>query len=689
MAEQESALTSHRFAVGTGYNCARAPERQSARAPERQSARAPERQSARAPERQSARAPERQSARAPERQSARAPERQSAKAPERQSGPVRPRHGNSDVSVPTAASRAAGCDGPERLPAADGRHPPSRLLAIGLAARPGRRPSPPASRCTRLAHVCRAAACLVGLAAPGFAGAATAQDAPRLLTGMGAEAGPAGVRLTWAVDESRADRIAGFTCVYRTPGHLETGAPGSVACAPEPSPAGARALTVAGLPEYGEYLFELVALTGPGPGIPWPLRALQARVAVTEELAGAASPGRAVTGTGPLVESCRPAATASRRPWRLDEIVSAAHLTHFPGRGWGPAGDPAAPPEWPEPTPLPALVAAAGLDAGPVRQALAGEGMDREALARTLADERFAGAVARAGLGTKALLRRGRDGGHELRLHSSYPFGDDYAFGAAHAVPGWGDDAHPALRPALWNRTDCPPAGRPNAIHDVALALADEAGGGRRLAHAGYGWWAVAPVGMSPERIVATQGGLSFGVPASGLPGDGLSGAGARWTGRLAGHLFWDRRRWAVAGEVSLELLPGGTPRLSGRVENLALAPVDAKTLESAAGPGARLPALALGAGRQTEGAGPSGAWSGALTLETAGAAAGEALAGFPAAGAFRGDWLAALHGPVGAELAGRLRLWTPLPAGADPSVGWPGQAVLVAGFGAARGNAP
>ena len=220
------------------------------------------------------------------------------------------------------------------------------------------------------------------LALTGVAPAA-ADGASRLLTGLSAEAGPAGVRLAWAVDEARADRIAGFTCVYRTPGHLKTGAPGSVSCGPAPSSADARSLTVSGLPEYGDYLFELVALADSAAGVPWPLRALQVRVAVTEALTGAAGPGRTVTGAGPLVEACRPADTASRRPWRLDEIVSAAHLTHFPGRGWGPAGDPAAPAEWPEPTPLPALVSAAGLDAGSVRQALAGEDVDREALART------------------------------------------------------------------------------------------------------------------------------------------------------------------------------------------------------------------------------------------------------------------------------------------------------------------
>ncbi len=528
-------------------------------------------------------------------------------------------------------------------------------------------------------------ACLPGLVALGFAAALSAADSTaHLLTGLTADVGLAGVRLTWTVDESRAGRIVGFSCVYRTPGHLKTGVPGSVACSPSPISADRRALTVVGLPEYGDYLFELVALIGSEPGIPWTLRALQVRIEVTEALAGAAGPDQIVTGAGPLVESCRPDATA-RRPWHLNEIVSASHLTHFPGRGWTPAGDPDAPPEWPEPTPLPELLAKAGLDAEPVRQTLVGDETDSEELAQVLGDEQFAAVVARAGRLTKALLRQDPAGERILRLHTSYPFGDDYAFGAAHAVPGWTDASRQALSPMLWNRVDCPPANRPNAIHDVALALADDAGGGRQLEHAGYGWWAVAPVGLFPERIVATQGGLSYGAPVSGTVAGEAQEAGTHWTGRLAGHMFWDQRRWAVAGEVSLELPTVVGSQLVGRIENLVLAPIDAKSLEPVTRPDARLPALALGAGHRKEGVGQKGTWSGALIVETATDAEGAALAGFPDADAFRGDWLAALHGPDGAEVAGRLRLWTPLPEGADPANGWPQQAVLVAGFGAAR----
>ena len=442
--------------------------------------------------------------------------------------------------------------------------------------------------------------------------------------------------------------------------------------------------TVAGLPEYGDYDFELVAIeTKDGPGIPWPQRALRLRVAVTEELAGPAGPDRAVTGAGPLVEACRPAGDAPRRPWRRDRIVSAAHLTHYPGNGWTPGGDPAIPPDWPEPRPAADLMAEAGVDAEPLRQALSGEGVDREAVERMLSDARFAGALAALGAGMKALLRPAPDGGWDLRLHSSYPFGDDYAFAAADAVPGWADAAHPAAWPALWNRVDCPPANRPEATHDVALALSRNLGGGRALAHAGYGWWAVAPVGLFPERVVATKGGLSWGDAASGAPA-----AGARWRGRASGHLFWDRRRWALAGDVELELGSGpGAARLAGRIANVVLAPLDPKTLAPAAGAPGRLPELRLEAGAAD--GGEDGAWSGAAVIAGAPAEASvgtppETLAGFPAAAAFEGDRRAAAHGPEAGEAAGRVRLWTPLPATADSATGWPRQAVLVAAFGAA-----
>ena len=531
-----------------------------------------------------------------------------------------------------------------------------------------------------------------GLALAGGAAAAQ-EDGARLLTGLTAEAGPDGVVLDWAVDEGRAHRIAGFTCVYRTPGHLKTGVSGAVPCEPVRSRAEARSRTVAGLPEYGAYDFELVALErAGGPAIPWLLRALRVRVALTEDLAGPAGPGRAVTGAGPLVEGCGPddggddrrGEAPPARPWRLDEIVSARHLTHYPARGWTPGGDPAAPPAWPDMPPMTDLMAETGLDPAPVRRALGGDRAAAGELARTLADARFDAVLARAAAGTKALLRPGRDGGHELRLHTSYPFGADYLFEARHAVPGWGDADHAAAWPGLWNRTDCPPLHLPDGTHDVALALSDAAGGGRRLAHAGYGWWTVAPAGMYPERIVAAKSGISFGAPADRPPK-----VGARWRGRGSGHLFRNKRRFVLAGDLALTLVrSGGRTRLAGRIDNVVLVPLDRESLRPLAGPAIPWRALALEAGAAVtpDGARPARFWSG--TVRPGAPPRGgleEMPAGLPASGAFRGDWRAAFHGPGGSEVAGRLRLWTPLPDGADPRTAWPGQAVLAAGFGGVR----
>lgn len=552
----------------------------------------------------------------------------------------------------------------------------SRATALPLATAPTRPTGP--TRAAGLA-VATALALAAGAATTTPTPAAAQEDAPRLLTGLTAEAGPDGVALAWTVDEDRAHRIAGFTCVYRTPAHLRTGVSGAVPCADERSPADARAATVANLPEYGEYEFELVAVErAGGPGIPWPLRALRARAQVTEAVAGPAGPGRAVTGAGPLVESCGPGDgpgdAAPARPWRLGEIVSAAHLTHYPGRGWTPGGDPDTPPDWPDMPPMTELMAGTGLDAAPMRQVMAGEGADPEAIARTIADARFDAVLARAGAATKALLRPGPDGGHELRLHTSYPFGADYLYRSRHAVPGWADAGHAAAWPELWNRSDCPPLHWPDGTHDVALALSDAAGGGRRLAHSGYGWWAVAPVGMFPERIVATKGGISFGEPSPEAPE-----AGAAWRGRLSGHLFADRRRFAVAGDVTLTLeRADGETRLAGRIENVVLAPLDAKSLQPDAVPALPWRDLALEAAPAED-----DAWSGAAGVE---AQSPDAAPGTPPVpDAFRGDWRAAAHGPDAGEIAGRLRLWTPLPDGADPRTAWPEQAVLVAGFGAVR----
>ncbi len=516
----------------------------------------------------------------------------------------------------------------------------------------------------------------------------------RLLTELSAQVTPEGVKLAWKVDEARAHRIIGFTCVYRTPAHARLGVSGSVACGGHNSGADARSRTVAGLPEYGEYLFEVTAQFEGSPVIEWPKRALNVTLAVTRGHAGPAGPDAAVTGTGPVVFGCGPndgvGDASEGRPWQQAQIVSAEHLTHYPGRGWAPGGDSDAPPEWPDPPALGDLFDEAGLDGQAIDQALTGgdsaaggdSGSNGDSAAGraadVLADDSALVPLARASAGTKALVRPGADGGWELRLHTSYPFGADYVFGPAHAVPGWGDPAQPAAWAGLWNRTDCPPTDNPNATHDVALALSDDAGKGRRLEHSGYGWWAVAPVGMFPERIVATKAGLSFGDLAAHPPQPPVS-----WQGRVSGHLFWNQQRFALAGDITLTLAPAGaSAHLSGRIHNVVLTPLDHTSLQPQPDPPVPWRSLVLEVGGPHE-----TAWSGA-------AAVGEQPTGpntpaLPEPDAFTGDWHAQAHGPEAQEIAGRLRLWTPLAPGADPDSGWPAQAVIVAGFGAVLAPKP
>ena len=198
--------------------------------------------------------------------------------------PSAERRAPSAERVPVSAGRAAdavgraGCARRERHSRrliSGGRRPAaaspfhSRRVPSSPGARRGRGPAALRFAALRFAAL-RFAALAFAAAALALSGTApaAADGAPRLLTGLSAKAGPAGVRLAWTVDESRAGRIAGFACVYRTPGHLKTGAPGSVACGPAPSPAGARSLTVGGLagfPAAGAFRGDwLAALHGPG-----------------------------------------------------------------------------------------------------------------------------------------------------------------------------------------------------------------------------------------------------------------------------------------------------------------------------------------------------------------------------------------------------------------------------------------
>ena len=548
----------------------------------------------------------------------------------------------------------------------------------------------------------------------------------------------------WTVDEARAERVNGFSCVYRTPAHLELGVSGAVPCGPPAggaeathtalSPAAARTRVVGGLPEFGDYDFEVVANVDPGEVIEWPMRALRVRVEVTPEFAGPPGLDRAVTGTGPLVTGCGPDGgpgdASAGRPWQLDQIVSAAHLTHYPGRGWSGGGDPAAAPEWPDPPSLATLFDEAGLDGGALQQVLTDPGANRGSALAVITDDRALDPLGRASAGTKALLRRGVSGsagagaadgsagagaadgsaggaggtgsagagaanglangsayGWELRLHSSYPFGADYVYETGHAVPGWDDAGHPVAWPQLWNRVDCPPPRWPSATHDVALALSDDAAG-RRLQHSGYGWWAVAPVGAMPERIVATKGGLSYGDPAP-TPLARPAAPTATYVGRASGHLFFGLQRYALAGDLTLTLEQtgdgdgdgdGDTTQLTGRIDNVVFVALDHDGLEPLPGPPVEWRSLTLDAGDAGAPAAGEGVWSGAARVD--GDTPLTDSPGLPPADAFTGDWRAEAYGPLAQEIAGRLRIWTPLPEGANPAQGWPEQALLVVGFG-------
>ncbi len=521
----------------------------------------------------------------------------------------------------------------------------------------------------------------------------------------------------WTVDEARAERVNGFSCVYRTPAHLELGVSGAVPCGPPAggaeathtalSPAAARTRVVGGLPEFGDYDFEVVANVDPGEVIEWPMRALRVRVEVTPEFAGPPGLDRAVTGTGPLVTGCGPDGgpgdASAGRPWQLDQIVSAAHLAHYPGRGWSGGGDPAAPPEWPDPPSLATVFEEAGLDGQALQQVMTDPGADRGSARAVITANSALGPLDRASVGTKALLRRGVSGsagaggtngsagaggangagyGWELRLHSSYPFGADYVYEPDHAVPGWDDAGHPVAWPQLWNLEDCPPPQWPSATHDVALALSDDAAG-RRLEHSGYGWWAVAPVGPMPERIVATKGGLSYGDPAP-TPLARPAAPTATYVGRASGHLFFGLQRYALAGDLTLTLEQtgdgdgdGDTTQLTGRIDNVVFVALDHDSLELLPGPPVEWRSLTLDAGAPAPAA---GVWSGAARVD--GDTPLTDSLGLPPADAFTGDWRAEAYGPLAQEITGRLRTWTPLPEGAHPVQGWPAQALIVVGFG-------
>ena len=364
--------------------------------------------------------------------------------------------------------------------------------------------------------------------------------------------------------------------------------------------------------------------------------------------------------------------------WNVRDIVTDRFLVHPPGLGWKPGGTD-------ERRPLAETVAdfatllTGGKELLAAMAASSSDPRETAVLAELLAGEPSAlELLAKAHFDTKALLRRGADG-HRLRFHSRLPFHGDYAFGAGDRVAGWGDAGSRLVWPDLFRLVDRPPE-RENwqhALHTVSLAWAVAAGAGAALDHSGYGWWTIAPVGVSPGRMLAVKGGLDWGVstdPREGPPD------GALWRGRATGHVFSQLRRWALTGDAVLRA--ARTPRgvaLSGRIENVRIVPLDAATLAPRAAEAGAWHAFDLDAA-QADG---TSRWNGLVALE----APPSGVTG-PRPDTPHGDWSGAFYGPQTAEVAGQWRIWTDPPGGADElgNVGaaqWRRQVLAVGGFGA------
>ena len=401
----------------------------------------------------------------------------------------------------------------------------------------------------------------------------------------------------------------------------------------------------------------------PGPG-----RALRVRVAVTEALAGAPGPGRAVSGAGPLVEGCRPDEDQNAPSWRLDQVVSDIHLTHPPGVGWSPAGDPSVAPDWPEPLPLAEFAAAAGID-------LEAVGGDSAATARTIAEAAKSPAFARASATTRALLRTRPDGGRELKLHSSYPYGDVYDFTAAHAVPGWAR-RRPRRGLARALQSQRLPARERAQRHPRRGAGADGRGRRRR-----------------PPRTLGLR--LVDGCAGRGVPRT-RGGGRRRALARRTGHGTAAARRGLARPPERAPVLER-TPLGRGRRRRIRTAGLRGRAEARRAGHRPR----ARPAGRRNPRTDGRGGRPASAALVRGRGRGGRRLVG-------KSDLRGRGHGPrsgkvfpprtrsaaVGAhrptgraprKSQGGCGCGRPCRTARDPGVGWPAQAVFAAGFGATR----
>ena len=277
----------------------------------------------------------------------------------------------------------------------------------------------------------------------------------------------------------------------------------------------------------------------------------------------------------------------------------------------------------------------------------------------------------RTTLDSTMYLWPGVRGGHVMHIRGRAGLRGTYPF--TEAAAGWGEPDAPLAWPTLY-------AGRhPSDVgieHDILLAYADSAGGGKTLDYAAYGWWAMAPVAgggaSDTTRTLSAHAGMSFGLEtfARDMPGAPDNPLTVTYTGRATGHAQDADGRWVLEGDAVLEArLEGPSGEITGgEIRNVRIAPLDLQTMRADTSRAANWHTLGLGPTR-IEG---DGYKNGLISVS------GPADAG-PRFSTPVGRYEGVFYGPEAAETAGQ---WWLIEAYPDPSMG---EMVVVGAFGAKR----
>lgn len=273
-------------------------------------------------------------------------------------------------------------------------------------------------------------------------------------------------------------------------------------------------------------------------------------------------------------------------------------------------------------------------------------------------------------LDSDVYLRPRASGGHVLHIRGRAGLRGTYPF--TEAAAGWGDPGNRLTWPALYGGRHPSDVG---IEHDILLAHASSAEGGRTLEYAAYGWWTMAPVvgggALDTTRTLSAHAGMSFGIETfpRDMPGSAGDPVTATWNGRASGHAQDADGRWVLEGDAVLEARlegPSGTIT-GGEIYNMRIAPLDPQGLQIDVNSGGKWHTIELLAA-SLEGNGYRGriAVSGAVD-------AGPQFA--TPVGRYEG----AFYGPDAAETAGQ---WWLVEAYPDPSMG---EMVAVGSFGGRR----